>query len=351
MEAATMADKLRVGVLGLSHDHVWDNIKALGESDDGVLVAAADPHPELQEHARSVGCEQIFADYRELLDSVKLDAVYIYADNRQGAELAQQAAARGLHIMIEKPMASTLAGADKIRGAARAAGVQLMVNWPIAWWPHLQYALKLIDEGRIGEVFQANYRAAHAGPRELGCSPYFSEWLYDPQRNGAGALMDYCCYGAALVCRLLGLPARVTAVSGRLGKPDLPAEDNAVLIMQHARAISTSTASWTQIGHMSSYIPMIYGSEGTLILQHGEVWLADRAHQDGVKLELPRPAAGQRTSAELFLSHIRSGEPIGGLCGADVGLMAQEVLEAGLVSAAEGRAVSLPLPVVALRTE
>jgi predicted dehydrogenase len=340
-----MADKLRVGVLGLSHDHIWGNLKALGESDDGVLVAAADPHPELQEQIRSYGCEQVFADYGELLDSVKLDAVYIYTDNRQGAELARQAAARGLHVMIEKPMASSLAGADRMRGAARAAGVQLMVNWPIAWWPHLQYALRLIDEGRIGEVFQVNYRSAHAGPRELGCSTYFSEWLYDPRRNGAGALMDYCCYGAALTCHVLGLPSRVTAVSARLRKQDLPAEDNAVLIMQHASAISTSTASWTQIGHMTSYIPMIYGSAGTLVLQHGEVWLADHEHEDGVKLDLPPPAAGQRTSAEFFLSHIRSGEPIAGLCGADVSLMAQEVLEAALLSASEGRTVSLPLPI------
>jgi predicted dehydrogenase len=351
MKETSMADKLRVGVLGLSHDHVWGTLKELGESEDGELVAAADPHPELQEQVRSYGCQHVFADYGELLDSVKLDAVYIYTDNRQSAELAVQAAARGLHIMVEKPMAATFASADRMRGAARAAGVQLMVNWPIAWRPNIQYALKLIDEGRIGEVFQVNYRSAHAGPRELGCSPYFSEWLYDPQRNGGGALMDYCCYGAALACRLLGLPSRVTAVSGRLRKADLPAEDNAVLIMQHARAISTSTASWTQIGHMSSYIPMIYGSEGTLILQHGETWLADHAHEDGVKLDLPPPAAGERTSAELFLSHIRSGEPITGLCGADVGLMAQEVLEAGLLSAAEGRTVSLPLPVAVLRTE
>jgi predicted dehydrogenase len=344
-----MPEKLRVGVLGLSHDHIWGNLKELAESSDGVLVAAADPHPELQEQVRSYGCEQVFADYGELLDTVPLDAVYIYADNRQGVDLAIQAAARGLHIMIEKPMASTLAGADRMRGAARAAGVQLMVNWPIAWWPHLQYALKLIDEGRIGEVFQVNYRSAHAGSRELGCSPYFSEWLYDPHRNGAGALMDYCCYGAALTCRLLGLPARVTAVSGRLRKEDLPAEDNAVLIMQHARAISTSTASWTQIGHMSSYIPMIYGSAGTLIVQHREVWLADAEHEDGVKLDLPPPDVGQRNSAEFFLGHIRSGEPIAGLCGADVGLMAQEVLEAGLRSAAEGQTISLPLPVEKLK--
>src|SRR5688500_15059594 len=167
-----MAEKLRVGVLGLSHDHVWGTLKELGESADGVLVAAADPHLELQEQVKSYGCEQVFADYGDLLDGVSLDAVYIYADNRQGAELAQQAAARGLHIMVEKPMASNLAGADRMRGAARAAGVQLMVNWPFAWWPHLQHALKLIHEGRIGEIFQVTYRAAHGGPREYGHSRY-----------------------------------------------------------------------------------------------------------------------------------------------------------------------------------
>jgi predicted dehydrogenase len=342
-----MADKLRVGVLGLSHDHVWENLEALGKSEDGVLVAAADPHPQLQERAKSYGCERVFADYGDLLDDVKLDAVYIYTDNREGAELAQQAAARGLHIMVEKPMASTLAGADRMRGAARAAGVQLMVNWPFAWWPHLHYTLQLIAEGRIGELFQVNYRAAHGGPREYGHSRYFYDWLYDPQSNGGGALVDYCGYGAALTCLLLGLPSRVTAVSGRLRKEDLPAEDNAVLIMQHSRAISTTTVSWTQIGMMTSYIPTFYGSEGTLAAHYQDrtVWLATNEKKFGEPLDVPPLPTGRRNSAEFFLGHIRSGEPIAGLCGADVGIMAQEVIEAGLLSAAEERTMSLPLPV------
>jgi predicted dehydrogenase len=255
--------------------------------------------------------------------------------------------------MIEKPMASTFAGADRMRGASRAAGVQLMVNWPFAWWPSLQYALKLIAEGQIGEVWQVNYRGAHGGPREFGHVGYFAKWLYDPRRNGGGALIDYCCYGAALTCLLLGLPSRVTAMSGRLRKQDLPAEDNAILIMQHARAISTATASWTQIGMATSYIPTFYGSAGTLLAQYedGTLWLATNEQKYGERLDVPPLPAGQRTATEFFLGHIRSGEPIDGLLGADVGLMAQEVLEAGLISAAEGRAVSLPLPVTVLSFE
>jgi predicted dehydrogenase len=100
-----------------------------------------------------------------------------------------------------------------------------------------------------------------------GCSPQFVDWLYDPYRNGAGVIMDYCCYGAALTCMFLGLPNRVSTIAGRLRKSDLPAEDNAVMIMQHATAISTATASWTQSGHMTSYEPILYGDKGTLTVE------------------------------------------------------------------------------------
>ncbi|GAB4111946.1 MAG: hypothetical protein Fur005_13880 [Roseiflexaceae bacterium] len=343
-----MADKIRIGVLGLTHDHIWGNLRDLAASAGGELVAAADPAPELRAYvAKEYPDCALFADAETLLDQTKLDAVYVFGDNLGGVDLAAAAAKRKLHVMIEKPLAATYAGAVQAYGAARAAGVHLMINWPIAWWAACQQALDMAQRGDIGEVFQVNYRAAHCGPRELGCSPYFSEWLYDPRRNGAGALMDYCCYGAAMTCLLLGLPSRVTAVSGRLRKHDLPAEDNAVLIMQHARAISTSTASWTQQGHLTSYEPMIYGSTGTLVVRSDgkEIWLSDHDRWHGIQLDVTPLPANQRTATEKFIHHIRTGEPITGLCSAEVGLMAQEVLEAGIISAAEGRTISLPLSV------
>ncbi len=341
-----MTEKLRVGALGLTHDHIWENLEALAKCEDGVLVAAADRNEELrQKVARAYPDVQVFDTYEQLLDGADLDAVYVYGDNLLGEELTHQACARGLHVMVEKPMASTLAGADRMRRAARAAGVQLMVNWPIAWRPAISQAFRMIDEGRIGEVFQVTYRSAHGGPRELGCSPYFVGWLYDPVQNGAGALMDYCCYGAAMTCHLLGLPSRVTGVSARLFKDDLPAEDNAVLIMQHARALSTTTASWTQIGHLTSYVPMFYGTDGTIVVDGNTLLLATREDDPGSPVEVAPPPKGQRSSAEFFLGHVRSGEPITGLCSPEVGIAAQEVLEAGLLSAETGRFISLPLPV------
>ena len=78
----------------------------------------------------------------------------------------------------------------------------------------MQHALDLAQSGEIGEVWQVRYRAAHQGPKEMGASEYFCDWLYDPNRNGGGALMDYCCYGAVLSRVLLGRPHSVTAVTG-----------------------------------------------------------------------------------------------------------------------------------------
>lgn len=341
--------KVRVGVLGLTHDHVWANLAALRDSGQGELVAAADPHKELLDRVAATGCDAVFSRYEQLLDQVELDAVYVFSDNRESAELATIAAQRHLHVLLEKPMAADLAGAARLQAAVRAAGVQLMVNWPFAWWPRLQHALQLVEGGRIGQVFQVLYRAAHAGPREEHCSTYFSEWLYDPHRNGAGALMDYCSYGAALTCRLLGLPSRVLATTGRLRKQDLLAEDNAVLVMQHAAAISTATASWTQVGHMTSYVPMFYGSEGTLVVDRQGLLLATHDDGDGSRIDVAPPPPEQQSATAYFLHHITTNQPITGLCSLETALAAQQVLEAALISARSGQSVSLPLAAERLR--
>lgn len=345
-----MTTPLRIGVLGMTHDHVWGNLRDLKNSTAGTLVAAADPSEDLGEKAQSeYDCPQVFDDYEEMLETVDLDAVYIFADNLSGAELTLMAAERGLHVMIEKPMASNLDGANQMLAAARKAGVSLMVNWPFAWWAQLQHAFTMAQAGEIGQLFQTKYRSAHAGPKELGCTPHFYNWLYDAQLNGAGATMDYCCYGAALARYLLGQPSRVNGTVGHCLKDYITLDDNAIIVMQWPRAIAISEASWTQIGHLTSYYAAIYGSEGTLVVEpgaKGRLLLANAAHEDGIEVDVPPLPAAMRNATEFFLSRISQGLPIDGICSAEVSRDAQEILEAGLISAQEGRAISLPLPMI-----
>lgn len=343
-----MADPLRVGVLGMTHDHIWGNLRELNESSLGTLVAAADPNEELRERAQQeMNCPEVFASYEEMLDSVKLDAVYIFGDNLTGVELAIMAAEAGLHIMVEKPMASTVEGANHMLAAARRAGVSLMINWPFAWWPQLQHAIRMVENGELGQVFQTKYRSAHAGPKELGCTPYFYNWLHDADLNGAGAMMDYCCYGTALARTILGQPSRVTGTLAHCAKDYITLDDNAIIVMQWPRALAISEASWTQIGHLTSYHAAIYGTKGTLVVEPrdtGRLLLATEEHEDGIVVDVPTPEAGMRNASDYFLTRISQGLPIDGLCSAEVGRDAQEILTAGLLSSQEGQAISLPLP-------
>lgn len=343
-----MSESLRVGILGLTHDHIWGNLNQLNESSRGHLVAAADPNEELLVKIRNeYGCPDTFRSAEEMLRKTELDAVYVYADNATGAELAVKAASAGLHVMVEKPMASTLAGAVSMLAAARSGGVLLMVNWPFAWWPGLQKAMAMVEDGAIGRLTGTKYRSAHAGPKELGCTPYFYSWLHDPQLNGAGALMDYCCYGCALARHLLGVPSRVQGVAGHLNKDYVIVDDNAVIVMQWPRSMAIAEGSWVQIGHLTSYVAVLYGTEGTIVIERGggRVVLANEEHEDGIAVDVSQPPEFMQNATEYFLSRIAEGLPVEGLCSAEVGRDTQEILEAGLLSAARGEAVSLPLPV------
>ena len=345
--------RLRVGVLGLSHDHVWPNLAAVAASDLGRLVGAADPDPRLRERLeRAHGDAQTHATYDALLERTDLDAVFVFADNRTSAELGRRALGRGLPVMIEKPMAADLGGADALLAAGRATGLPLMVNWPTAWRPALRHGLALVRSGAVGEPVQLSHRGGHAGPREFGCSPQFCDWLYDPGRNGGGALVDYCGYGAILCRTVLGRPVAITAVASRLRKEGLAAEDNAVVVLRYPRALGLLEASWTQIGGEPAFALIVYGDRGTLVVHQ------PRAVREGQKVDSgrvqlvtgdrselvdpPALAADERDGPTYFLSRVAAGRPVNGLCAPEVGRDAQEVIAAALRSAATGREVTLP---------
>ena len=346
------AARLRVGVLGLSHDHVWATLRSVAEGELGALTAVAEPDALLRARlGREHGGVAMLATYEALLERTDLDAVLLFADNRASSEWGVRALGRGLPVMVEKPMAANVGGADALLGAARAAGLPLMVNWPTVWRPALRHGLALVAEGAIGEPVQLSHRGGHAGPREFGCSPQFVEWLYDPRRNGGGALVDYCGYGAMLCRVVLGRPRAVTAVSARLRKPDLPSEDTAVVVLTYPRAVGLLEASWNQIGGEPALAMVVFGDRGTLLVHQpratregervgsGRVQIVTAAGSRD--LEPPPLPDGERDGPSYFLTCVREGRPVTGPCAADVGRDVQEVLDAALRSAASGRRVEL----------
>jgi predicted dehydrogenase len=342
-------------VLGLSHDHVWGNLAALHAGEHGRLVAAADPDPLLRERFEKLyGGAATHDTFEALLERRDLDAVLVFSDNRGSAEVGVRALERRLPVMIEKPMAADLAGARALLRASRAAGVPLMVNWPTAWRPALRHGLTLAADGVAGEPTQLSHRGGHAGPREFGCSPQFCDWLYDPHRNGGGALVDYCGYGAVLCRLVLGRPQAVTAVTPPPRKPGLVAEDRAIAILSYPRALGLLEASWMQIGGEPAFAMIVYGDRGTLIVhQPRPTHEGDRVGVGRVQIigadgsrfvDPPALPADQRDGPTHFLSLVAAGRDVTPFCSPDVGCDVQEVIAAAQHSAATGARVALPLP-------
>jgi len=312
----------------------------------------AEPDPALQARlADEQGPIEVLDSYDDLLERTDIDAVFMYADNRTSAEYARRAVQRGLPTMVEKPMAADLAGARALFDAAERHGTRLMVNWPTAWRPSLLRALEIVREGAIGEPVQVSFRGGHVGPHEYGCSPQFCDWLYDPDRNGGGALMDYCGYGALLTVSLLGRPTSVTAVAAHLRKEGLTAEDNAIVILKYPRALGLLEASWTQVGNQPAYALIVYGDRGTVLVHQpkaaregatagpGQVEVITGGSRDMLD---PSPLPPEAANApSYFLSRLRDGRPIEGLVTPKLGREVQEVLEAALQSSMLGQQVAL----------
>jgi predicted dehydrogenase len=271
----------------------------------------------------------------------------VFADNRTTALLGAQAASLQLHVLIEKPMASNLALANQLAAAAKRAGVHLMINWPHNWNPKIREAHRLAGSGAVGDVFKVRYSGGHAGPREIGCSPIFCDWLYDAERNGAGALIDQGGY-AATVCRwFLGQPGRVIAMGGRLTKSDVLDLDNAVVLLRYQQAIGVAETSWSWVGGLPTAGPVVYGTEGTL-WAHGAreaagVTLALRGQTEPKVVEAPPLPEGERNAPEYFITSILKERRIAGLVSPEVCRDAQEILEAALQSIATQAEVTLPL--------
>lgn len=338
-----MPEPLRAAVLGLSHDHVWWNIPGLQKSDEIRVVAAADPHPALLEQFAGVVPDAArYADPSACLDAVQPDLVLCCDSNAACVGLVELAAERGIHCVVEKPMANSLAGADRMAAACRRAGVHLIINWPTAWSPAFWHAGKLAASGDYGPIWQISYRSAHNGPREIGCSPYFVEWLYDPELNGPAAYMDYCCYGAVTSRWLLGVPESVTASAGKLVKGYDLACDNAVLLLRYPHALCLIQASWTQVAHVP-FVGAIFCCERAALRPHGNTILVCTAEcPDGEPVEAEPPPAPLRSLGHYTAAIVRGGlEPVG-ILDPRLARDAQAILEAGWLAAQTGTAQSVP---------
>ena len=339
-----MAKTYKVGVAGLVHDHIWNELQHWRSLPNAEIIAVGDVNAPLRERAQGeFGIGRAYTSWQEMLEHEDLDIVQAAMENNAGADIVEACASKGIHVISEKPMAATLAQANRMAKAAAHAGTLLLINWPTAWSATIQEWERRLLAGDIGQINYLKFRSAHNGPKEIGCSTYFTEWLYNAEKNGAGALIDYCSYGANMNARFLGLPASVTGMRGTLVKDYPVPDDNAIILMQYPHAFGIAEASWTQtVPYAECANPIAYGTGGSLAVVGDQVhW--QRPGQPLESVTPPSTSSPRRNGPEYLLHCLKTNSQIIGFCSPEVSRNAQEILEAGLRAANTGQTQALPL--------
>jgi predicted dehydrogenase len=273
VKSQSASKPVRVAVVGLSHDHVhW----ILGRKDRGDIevVGYSDANASLADKFSkqySIDRKLFYSSMEEMIEKTKPEAVLAFNSIFDHLKVVEYCAPKGIHIMVEKPLAVSLDHANKMLALAKKHKVQLLTNYETTWYGSNELAYKIaVTDKSIGDIRKIVFYTGHPGPREIGCSEEFLAWLTDPVLNGAGALNDFGCYGADLATWLLKgeKPLSVSAVTQTI-KPDVypKVDDEATIVIRYPRAQVVIQASWNW--PYSRKEMELYGKTGAVFCKDG----------------------------------------------------------------------------------
>ena len=303
---------VRIGILGFAHGHVnmycerWQQ----QEAQFGLQLVAGWDH----DAARLAGaCERYrlaaAASPTALLARPDIDAVVIAAETSMHADLVELAAAAGKAIVLQKPLALTLAEADRIVAAVANAKVPFTLAWQMRVDPHNLEVKKLLDGGRFGKVLMARRR--HCLSTHLW-KDFDKSWHVQPHLN-RDIFADDAAHPADFLYWLLGLPESVTAEITTLLNPLIP-NDNGIAVFRYPGGA---------LAELSGTFVAVAGENNTEIVCENGVIVGN--YGDGVSGGIPRPPGGiqlkwylkdegQWTVSELP-DIAKHGDRLYGLCG------------------------------------
>lgn len=337
----------KIGVAGLTHGHVhW----ILNRAKDGdiEIVGIAEPNRALAEQLLNqykLPISLLYPSLNEMLDKTKPEAVTGFGNTFDHLRIVQACAPRKIHVMVEKPLAVSLDHAQQIQSLAKKHSIHVLTNYETTWYGSNLKIEELFRAAKpMGPVRKVVVHDGHEGPKEIGVSPEFLEWLIDPVKNGGGALMDFGCYGANQITWLLNgeRPVAVFAVTQQI-KPHIypKVDDEATIVITYASAQGIIQASWNwPFGRKDMEV---YGEKGYLIAdrQGSKIKAASDKPEEFVAAPgLPQP----HHDPFAYLAAVVRGEikiqPYD-LSALDNNMIVMEILEAAKTSAKTGKAVAL----------
>lgn len=261
----------RIGILSFAHHHGESYIANLRRMENVELVGVSDDDPMRGQTLAAQNNARYFHTYEDLLEE-KPDGVIICTENNRHRPIVEMAASRGIHILCEKPLATTIEDARAIVDACEKAGVLLMTAFPMRFSAPLLEIKARIDNGDFGDVYCFN--ATNQG--ELPTK--HRGWFVDPELAGGGAIIDHTVHLVDIMRWFTGSEVQtVYAKSNRIfHADDVQVETGALeMLTFDNKMFATIDASWSR----PQYWPTWGGLTFEMITQRGAV-LVDAFRQN-----------------------------------------------------------------------
>jgi predicted dehydrogenase len=269
------AQPLKVAIAGMAHGHSTWILNYKGNKEEIQVVGIYEKDTALiSRFSKRYGFSSsiVYTDLGKMLDAVKPDAVVGFGSVFSHLEVVEACAPRGIDVMVEKPLAVSLAHAKRMNELALKYKIHLLTDYETSWYPSVAKTFQLtFDSSYVGNVRKVVIHDGHQGPKEIGCGPEFLAWLTDPVLNGGGAIVDFGCYGANLMTHLMKgqEPIAVTAVT-RQYKPLIypKVDDDATIIVDYPNAQCIIQASWNWPYNRKDM--EVYGDKGYIFAPDGK---------------------------------------------------------------------------------
>ena len=349
-----MAEKIRVAFIGMAHIHLGQLSHQLYEHKDELeYVGVADYHPESQEEfethiklnkSKEIPLE-IWDDYKELLKQ-NIDVAVVCTDIKDHVTAVEEILAMGIHAVVEKPMAMSMADAKRMYRAHKKSTAELIINWPIAWFPSFRKAKELADSGIVGDVLRVQYRSPSTrGPYPL--NQYTPEelsklWWYQSEKGG-GSICDYAGYGCVLTTWITGKVAKkVYGLKKNFFLPFSDVEDYSTFTIDFGDSVGLIEGSWSTMnnGEIATG-PIIYGTEGVIVADRFnpevKVYKDLKPYQPSPEpTAVYNPEPMEESLGTNLIGLIREGKPVYEMLSADFNMKVMSAFDAGIRSCKSG---------------
>jgi len=237
-----------------------------------IVVAVAGRSEAAAASARAYGAQSVYTDWQQLVDDPRIEVLINAAPNDVHAEPCIAAAARGLHVLCEKPLARTAPEAAQMVAAAATAHVVHMTGYNYRFVPAVQLARRLISEGRLGRLY--HFRARFCDESMIAPdTPY--GWRHSRRRAGSGSIGDLAAHAVDIARYLVGEISAVSAATRIFvnrrptpggGEGIVDVEDAVEAVVEFANgAIGTLEASTFCSGRKNLFTFEISGAGGSLV--------------------------------------------------------------------------------------